>query len=676
MFRRLSAVILAILFVFAVSAPPVFALPAEQSTAVKTAYGNTKDKLTDLAESTDWSDDSAWIVLALARAGELTEEQGTAYYNNIVSKLQAKGSAVLDEKNSSTNAKTVLALTAAGFDPTDVGGYDLLQPLSNLGYVRAQGMNGPVWALLAFDCYDYEIPVCDNPNAQTTRDNLIGAILGAQHADGGWSFSMGSDVDMTCMVMAALAPYYDTNETVRSAVDRGLVWLSSAQQEDGMFSSGGSVCSESASQVLVGLTSLGIDPSKDERFLKNNKGAIDALLHFYVQGGGFKHVDSNYKYNVLASMQGLYALVAWYRFQDGQNSLYDMTDASSHYSPNVDYEDEETPPDDPPAPPDDGQDDSGKDDGSGSGGSSADNGGTDNKSASADTKKPGGKTAGGTTKAGRIKLTEDEKNKVQSPMEHVLGMAKKALERDLPKAGGKYDGSKFSEADRIVLLDVLKAYQTLNAAEQRAVDKDEVWKTYMTAAAALGNSWHTDAKSGVDLMHNSEESLPWYVRLVVDPYTASTEESTRIAEALGEGGSLTALYDVHFVNMLDGKEWVPDHILTVRIPVPKEVGEQPIVVHLTKDGKIELLDCSLAEDGAYAEFSAAEFSPYGLASIEGSLDERLAAPAGEDLGEPAKGHGSSLTGLLPWAAAGGLGLLALLALLVLRRKADDNEGTD
>lgn len=642
-------------------AAPVFALSPAQNNAVSAAYGNTKDKLTALAESTGWDADSAWIVLALARGGALTEEQAAAYYNNVAAQLKTNNSAVIDAKNSSTNSKTILALTAAGYDPSDVDGYNLLQPLSDLGYIRSQGMNGPVWALLAFDCYGYEIPVCDNPKAQTTRDNLISSILGTQHADGGWSFSMGSDVDMTCMVIQALAPYYDTNETVKAAVDRGLAWVSSAQREDGSFSSGGDVCSESASQVLVALTAMGIDPTTDERFLKGGKGAIDALLSFYVQGGGFKHVESNYKYNVLASMQGLYALVAWYRYRDGQNSLYDMTDRDAGYEPDVSYEEEETPPDDPPAPPDDSSDSEG-----GNGGST-DNGNADNKGAAADTKTPAGKTAGGSTKsAGKIGLKDSEKEK--TPAQHVLEMAGKVLERKLPA-----DGSKYTEADRIMMLDVYKAYQTLNEAEQLAVSKDEKWKKYMEAAVALGQAWHMDSASGVDLRSNDEKVLPWYIRLVADPYDADETERTSITKALGEGGTFDTLYDLHFINMLDGKPWTPEGIVNVRIPaIGKEEG-QTVVVHLATDGKVELLDCDLIEaDGTgYASFSAAEFSPYGVASVSGSLDDLLAA--GQDDGaaeEPVEGGVPWL-----WIGLGGLGLAGLLLLLVMRRKTDEEEGT-
>ena len=52
----------------------------------------------------------------------------------------------------------VLALTAIGKDVTNVAGYNLLEPLSNLDWVNKQGINSTAFALLAFDSHDYEIP--------------------------------------------------------------------------------------------------------------------------------------------------------------------------------------------------------------------------------------------------------------------------------------------------------------------------------------------------------------------------------------------------------------------------------------------------------------------------------------------------------------------------------------
>ena len=47
------------------------------------------------------------------------------------------------------------------------------------------------------------------------------------------------------------------------------VWLSSQQLEDGNYSSYGVPNTESTAQVILALSSLGIDGFTDERFIKN-----------------------------------------------------------------------------------------------------------------------------------------------------------------------------------------------------------------------------------------------------------------------------------------------------------------------------------------------------------------------------------------------------------------------
>jgi prenyltransferase beta subunit len=88
-------------------------------------------------------------------------------------------------------------------------------------------------------------------------------------ADGG--FSMGgttADPDVTAMALQALAPYKGQND-IKTVIDRALDCLSRLQNSDGGYSSGGLDNSESAVQVLVALTALGINPDTDTRFIKH-----------------------------------------------------------------------------------------------------------------------------------------------------------------------------------------------------------------------------------------------------------------------------------------------------------------------------------------------------------------------------------------------------------------------
>ena len=275
-----------------------------------------------------------WLALALARSGRSVP---AGYYDNVVQYVKANVNANerLHNSKSTDNSRVILALTAIGKDPTNVGGHNLLKGLDSMSYINKQGINGPVFALIALDSHNYPT------FGEVTRDVLIDRILSEQvKADGGWALGgadeEASDVDVTAMTIQALAPYYKTNAKVKTAVDKGLTWLSAHQQEDGGFASWGAVNSESCAQVIVALAALGIDPLTDSRFIKNGITALDALCGYYTQddtlGKGFAHVKQSSggyvggAYNQMATEQAYYALNAYYRFANSQNRLYDMTD--------------------------------------------------------------------------------------------------------------------------------------------------------------------------------------------------------------------------------------------------------------------------------------------------------------------------------------------------------------
>lgn len=106
------------------------------------------------------------------------------------------------------------------------------------------------------------------------------------------------------------------------------------QNSSGEFSSFGTVNSESTSQVIVALCSLGINPDTDKRFIKNGKSLVDILLSYYV-GNGFSHTKGS-NYNQMATEQCFYGLVAYYRLCNNKNFLYNMTDVyEKPYDPTV-----------------------------------------------------------------------------------------------------------------------------------------------------------------------------------------------------------------------------------------------------------------------------------------------------------------------------------------------------
>lgn len=267
-----------------------------------------------------------WLIFGLARSGvKVPQKYFDAYYENVEAAVREKNG-VLSDRKYTEYSRTVLALTAIWKNPADVAGFDLLKPLADFEQVTRQGINGTIFALLALDSGNYEIP--ENPDAavQATRQMYVDELLARALPDGGWTLTGGEpDVDITAMTLQALAKYRDQAD-VTAAVERGLAVLSSLQEPDGGYVSWGSSNSESVAQVIVALTELGV-PLDDERFTKNGITVEDALLRFAQENGAFVHVrDGSGGDDGMATEQAFYALAAIHRAETGETTLYDMTD--------------------------------------------------------------------------------------------------------------------------------------------------------------------------------------------------------------------------------------------------------------------------------------------------------------------------------------------------------------
>ncbi|MGX4600102.1 dockerin type I domain-containing protein [Faecalimicrobium sp. JNUCC 81] len=275
-----------------------------------------------------------WTILSLARAGyKVPNSYYDKYYDNVVKTLkECDGN--LHKVKYTEYSRVILGLTSIGKDVRNVGGYNLLEKLADFNKVIKQGINGPIFALIALDTNNYEIPIAKDVKVQTTREMLIDYILdreikkGTSEA-GGWALTGDiPDPDITAMALQSLAKYKN-KEKVKPYIDRALNVLSNLQLETGGYSSWGTTNSESVAQVIVALTALGIDPAKDERFIKSEgKWTISSIMDFYIESGGFKHVLDK-ELDAMATDQGMYAIVAYDRFVKGKNKLYDMTDAKS-----------------------------------------------------------------------------------------------------------------------------------------------------------------------------------------------------------------------------------------------------------------------------------------------------------------------------------------------------------
>jgi len=267
-----------------------------------------------------------WAVIGLARSGyDVPDSYYYDYYKTVENYVKSCGG-ILHERKSSEYARVILGLTAAGFDPCSVAGFDLTAPLEDFEFTVLQGLSGSVFALISLDSLDY-------PNSQ--RSNFVAEILRRQLDDGGWNLAGGateetknqpSEPNLTGMALQALAKYQSQPE-VRAAIGKALERLSKLQSKDGGFSGWGSENVESTVQVLVALCELGL-PIDDERFVKGGNTLADSILSFKNADGSFKHIGDGSGDSQMSAEQALYGLVAAQRAMESKNSLYRMSDAT------------------------------------------------------------------------------------------------------------------------------------------------------------------------------------------------------------------------------------------------------------------------------------------------------------------------------------------------------------
>ena len=581
--------------------------------------GSSQAALASKAGLTAGTSGGEWVALGLARSGSISDTLAEQYAQAAYQYVKKKGSSTISDSKSTENSRMILALTSIGKDPSDVAGYDLLEPLADLDYVKSQGINGPIFALIALDSHDYEIPKAVAGKTQTTREALIDAILAAQLSDGGWNVNgNGADADMTAMAIQALAPYYSSNAKVKSAVDDALKRLSKMQEVNGGYTSWGTANAESVAQVIVALTSLGIDPASDGRFIKNGYSTLDALATFYNDKGGFKHSQSDTtSSNGLATEQAYYALASWYRLKAGKTSLYDMSDVTT-MSKIIEK--------------------------------TVVNGGDSAKDPKKDTLASGSSlTASGTTRSITKKATI-KLGKMTEAAKAALDRLDAVVNAKLPQNAKEYTDDQIRQ-----ILDAYKAYNALSVSEKKAIEATDTWTAFTEITQNLGSMYHYDEATGIDVRATSAENLPWHIKLVATPKTASEKQKTKVQEALGDNSELFTLYDIHFVNTLDNSEWHPNGLIRVKMPMVS-IGDYktPVIVHIADSGKIRLIEGHVDSAGGTIEFEVSDFSLYGIAGSDQSIDSLLGAQAARDV--------------MPWIIAGAITAAILIAIIVMRKR--------
>jgi hypothetical protein len=246
--------------------------------------------------------DSDWEVIALAKVGKLTDSQRDTYLDT-VKRVDAKALSGTDLD------KTVLVVKALGQDPQNFQNHDLIKSIYTDASIKT--LMDFTYALTALSSDDYPIP----SDAQWTPKRLIDQLVPLQTDSGGWGWAGDPngdpDVDTTCMVLTALSRYQDV---AKDAIDKAINYLKSVEQNDGGFVNY-SPNSNSAAQVILALSSLGIDPTAGA-FDKNGHNPMNNLDQ-YKSNGGYKWAAFSESDDPFSNEQVLQALAAYSLFAKG-----------------------------------------------------------------------------------------------------------------------------------------------------------------------------------------------------------------------------------------------------------------------------------------------------------------------------------------------------------------------
>lgn len=271
--------------------------------ALMLAVTGSAEMLVDTAaELSPGSVGGEWAVIALSRGGvEVPEECFEGYLARLNELLESCGG-VLHQVKYTEYSRTVLALASLGENPADFAGYNLIAPLTDVNTVKIQGINGPIWALIALDSGDYE-------GVDAARSELLAAVLAAQNEDGGYSLIPGdaSGADLTAMAIVAMSLHMEDAQ-VADAVERAVECLSAMTLD---------TC-ESCAQALTAYSTLG---------MTDEAAKVRAMLNEYAFEDGYRHLKEDAQTNTMATEQACYAIAANERMLRGANNLFDMRDA-------------------------------------------------------------------------------------------------------------------------------------------------------------------------------------------------------------------------------------------------------------------------------------------------------------------------------------------------------------
>ena len=162
----------------------------------------------------------------------------------------------------------------------------------------------------------------------------------------------------------------------------------------------------------------------------------------------------------------------------------------------------------------------------------------------------------------------------------------------------------WTDTDKVA--DATRAYDQLTAAE----------KAQLLAAVAMKLATAQDQANSInhakDGVSGTSATLPWYVRLVVEPITQGDARYAAFA-AKHPDSTLVALYDLQLRNTLTGEKHTPADAVVISLTGLVLEGKDIVILHEKVDGTLETLTSTIS--GGAVVFDAFAFSLFGVADM-------------------------------------------------------------
>jgi len=238
---------------------------------------------------------SAWAVMGISAAGEDPDDndwEGSSG-DTIIDYLESE--ADTGSFDATDWARMILAIVAAGEDPTDFGGEDYVDGLEDLyeeenetgnDYTQIGDddvLNDDFWGVLALVAAD-----------ESVNNDIVEFIEEFQNSDGGWSWEItgDSDVDNTAAAIMALIAAGESSGS--SVIQDALDFLKVSQNDDGGFPEDPNDDSNAASTswAIMALEAAGEDPDSDD-WEPDTDTPVEFLLSLQDSDGYFEWTDGD-----------------------------------------------------------------------------------------------------------------------------------------------------------------------------------------------------------------------------------------------------------------------------------------------------------------------------------------------------------------------------------------------